>query len=147
MKQCNQKKTNGPILPIACFHQTIRETDLLCFDNDPSSLYSPQANNSLLINPLIFILQYETTKITNRQGCITLKKTADDKVHFTKPSTKVFHGFVIPTIDTTQRPTNAKKSARFSPQTQTFYFEQDTPKNPLHAASISYLKSMKQLTT
>ncbi len=79
---------------------------------------------------------FKIPKITNRQGFITLKKAADDKVHFTKPSTKQFHGFVIPTIDTTQRPTKAKKNVRFSPHNQTFYFEQDKPKNSIHAASI-----------
>jgi hypothetical protein len=79
---------------------------------------------------------FKIPRITTGQGFIILKKAADDNVHFIKPSSKRLHGFNIPTIDTTQRATNAKKSVRFAPQTQTFYFKQNTPKNSLHAASI-----------
>ncbi len=86
--------------------------------------------------PTLMVNGFKIPKITTDQGFITLKKAADDNVHFIKPSTKRLHGFNIPTIDTTQRATNAKKSVRFAPQTQTFYFKQNTPKNSLHAASI-----------
>ena len=72
---------------------------------------------------------FKIPKITTDQPFITLKKAADDNVYFTKPSTKRFHGLNIPVIHTTQKTYKRAKIRSFLSQTQTFYFEQDTPKN------------------